>query len=203
MGNSMDLHATSGPERLVPDSLSHAPLSRAGHTLEVDQELEAEYEEFVRTRQQALFGFALLLSGSHQDAQDLVQAALVKVYLKWARLHAGHNVDGYVRKIIVNEHASNWRRAWRRRERSAGGSGDLESVGVVDHEIADRDLAWRQVLRLPDRQRAVIALRFFEDRSVAETAEILGCTTGTVKSQTSKAIATLRGSIESQYREVD
>lgn len=81
-------------------------------------ELDVDFADFVRTHQHSLIGFARLITGSHHDAQDLVQTALIKAYPKWAKLRAGQHAEAYLRTIIVHEHASIWRRAWRRRERS-------------------------------------------------------------------------------------
>jgi RNA polymerase sigma factor (sigma-70 family) len=112
----------------------------------------------------------------------------------------------------VHEHASIWRRAWRRRERSTGDLEQLERAMISRGDRAfgrdDRtgrleDQTWQHVLRLPKRQRAVIALRFYEDLSVADTAELLGCSTGTIKSQTSRALAALRTAIDADAGQVD
>lgn len=174
------------------EALLSYPVSRASERDAVDD----DYADFVRARQQALLGFAHLLCGNLHDAQDLVQAALAKAYLKWKRLREDdYNVEAYVRKIIVNENASVWRRAWKRRERSTD---ELPERVHQPSPMAVEDATWDLVLGLPPRQRAVIALRFYEDLSVAETAAILHCSEGTVKSQTSRALDKLKLSLAAE-----
>lgn len=151
----------------------------------------AEFAEFVHARQQALLRFAYLLTGDHHTAEDLVQTALAKTYLSWGRLRDRGALDAYVRRIIVNENASLWRRPWKRNERPT----DVlpESGGAPPGPGSDStDAMWTFVQTLPTRQRAAVVLRYYEDMTEADTAAILGCSVGTVKSQTSRGIATLR-----------
>ncbi|MGH3470464.1 MAG: SigE family RNA polymerase sigma factor [Nocardioidaceae bacterium] len=154
---------------------------------------EASFVEFVRARQGSLLRFAYLLTADHQAAEDLVQTALVKTYLAWSRVREAGALDAYVRRIIVNENVSVWRRAWKRREYS---SETLPEGSVVDPVVDDRDELWAVVRSLPPRQRATIVLRFYEDLSEAEIAEVMACSVGTVKSQTSRALAALRRRVE-------
>jgi RNA polymerase sigma-70 factor (sigma-E family) len=158
----------------------------------VDARLEARFCEYAAVRQQSLLRTAYLLTGDLHAAEDLVQIALAKAYLSWSKLREPHAADAYVRRIMVNEHTSWWRRAWRQREHST----DVLPETAVDRqdptEFDERDRMWALVQTLPPRQRAAVVLRYYEDMSEAETAQVLGCSVGTVKSQTSRAVATLR-----------
>jgi RNA polymerase sigma-70 factor (sigma-E family) len=153
------------------------------------------FREFVEARGPALSRSAFLLTGSHHEAEDLLQAALVKTAAHWSRVARDGNPEAYVRRVMVNERTSRWRR--RRRDRPH----ELIDVGTPWDE-ADRTvqrLALAVALsQLPPRQRAAIVLRFYEDRSEAETADLLGVTTGTVKSQVHHALVRLRGLLPDQ-----
>ena len=150
----------------------------------------SDYPLFVAARWTRLLRTAYLLTQDWQAAEDLTQAALVKAWLAWARVDG--DPEAYVRKIIVTTHVSWWRRLGRRGELPTGQlperPGQKSDVDTVD----DRDAVWRALGRLPAGQRAVVVLRFFEDLTEAQVAAILGCSTGTVKSQTSRALAKLR-----------
>jgi len=160
------------------------------------READADFSDYVAARQHALLRTAFVLTGERASAEDLLQTALAKTYLSWSRIRDPRAVDAYVRKVMVNEHTSWWRRAWRHQEHSTGqppdgvgtaaaGSGQADGVG-------ERDAMWSLVRTLAPRQRAAVVLRFYEDLSEAETAQVLGCSIGTVKSQTSRALASLR-----------
>ena len=169
------------------DALGWGTVSR-GTTAEA----ERDFVEYVEARQQALVRFAFLLTSNHHTAEDLVQTALAKTYLTWDRLRDRGAVDSYVRRIIVNENTSMWRRAWKRRERT---SEVLPDRGTVDPDVESRDAMWRVVQSLPPRQRAAVVLRYYEDLSEADTAAVLGCSVGNVKSQTSRGIAAMRAAV--------
>lgn len=163
----------------------------------MNADAEAQFCEFVAARQQALLRTAYLLTSDLHSAEDLVQISLAKAYLAWDRLREPRAIEAYVRKIMVNEHTSWWRRAWRRNERSTD---ELPESPVVRDDPAafeQRDAMWELVQTLAPKQRATVVLRFYEDLSEAETARILGCSVGTVKSQTSRALASLRGRLSS------
>ncbi len=157
----------------------------------MNPDAEARFSEFVAARQQALLRTAYLLTSELHSAEDLVQISLAKAYLAWDRLRDPQAVEAYVRKIMVNEHTSWWRRAWRRNERSTE---TLPESPTPDDPTGfeQRDAMWELVQTLPPKQRATVVLRYYEDMSEAETARVLGCSIGTVKSQTSRAIGTLR-----------
>lgn len=148
------------------------------------------FEEFVAARGPRLLRVAWLLTGDAHLAEDLLQTVLAKVWPKWHRI-ADENPEAYVRKALVNTSAS-WRH---RRWWGEVPHERLPDLGVADAFDAvdlERSLA-AEIRRLPPRQRAVVVLRYFEDLSVEETAKVLDCRPGTVKSQASKALHALRG----------
>ncbi len=151
---------------------------------------DTEFAAYMSARQASLLRTAYLISGDPHTAEDLVQTALAKLYLSWDKIAQRDSIDGYVRRIIVNEHNSLWRRPWKRRE-SATDQVPEQPCTEARAGTADADL-WTFVQSLPRKQRAAIVLRYYEELSEAETAEVLGVSVGTVKSQTSRALAALR-----------
>jgi RNA polymerase sigma-70 factor (sigma-E family) len=167
----------------------------AGFAVTSARERDADFSAYLAARQPALLRTAYLLTGSRADAEDLVQTSLAKLYLAWDRVREREAVDAYARRILLNEHHSLWRRAWRRRELPVEQvpEGDASSDAHVDAYDDGRDRAlWTFVQTLPRRQRAVVVLRYYEELSEAETADVLGVSVGTVKSQCSRALAALR-----------
>ncbi|MER6950038.1 SigE family RNA polymerase sigma factor [Nonomuraea sp. NPDC000554] len=150
------------------------------------------FREFVRGRQQALMRTAYLLTGDAPQAEDLLQTVLMRTARHWRRLAANGDPEAYVRKALINEHVSWYRRRRGRVETPTAHppeSGRGRDTGDESlHRLALRDA----LLRLTRRQRAVLVLRFYEDRSIEETAYLLGCSPGTVKSQTNHALGWLR-----------
>jgi RNA polymerase sigma-70 factor (sigma-E family) len=148
--------------------------------------------EFVRTRSPALLRTAFLLTGDRHLAEDLVQDALARTHRGRHRLDDPGHFEAYTRTAMYHQHVS-W---WRRRRITETMPGELADIVQPDSDHArrtDLKLALHEVLaRLTRRQRAVLVLRFFEDRSEAEAAELLQCSVGTIKSQTSKALARIR-----------
>jgi RNA polymerase sigma-70 factor (sigma-E family) len=169
-------------------TLRLGPEARAGGAGGTGQPVTAaeSFDAFVLARSRKLVRTAYLLTQDHALAEDLVQTALAKAWFAWSRIEGG-DPEPYVRKIIVNTYASWWRRRWNGEQPSA----ELPETAtpLADDERTD---VWQALQRLPRRQRAVVVLRYYEDLTEVETARILGCTTGTVKSQTSKAFAKLR-----------
>ena len=158
---------------------------------------DAEFEEYMAARQPSLLRTAYLLTGDRHSAEDLVQTSLAKLYLSWDKVQRRDAVDGYVRRIMVNEHNSWWRRAWRRQEFATEQVPDR--TGVEDSpDDGTRAALWEFVQTLPRKQRAVVVLRFYEDMSEAEVAELMGISVGTVKSQSSRALAALRERVHTQ-----
>lgn len=147
-----------------------------------------DFDEFVAARSTRLLRTAYLLTRDHALAEDLLQTALTKAWFAWSRIQG--DPEPYVRKVLVNTFASWWRRKWNGEHAYAE---PPDAVGPGEHDASDqRQDLWTAMGRLPRRQRAVIVLRFVEDLSEAETARLLGISPGTVKSQTSKALANLR-----------
>jgi len=158
---------------------------------------DAEFAEYMAARQPSLLRTAYLLTGDRHAAEDLVQTALAKLYLSWDKVQKRDLVDGYVRRIMVNENNSLWRRAWKRNEVTTD---EVPERGAVahEHDHGEKSALWDFVQTLPKRQRAVIVLRYYEELSEAETAEILGISVGTVKSQASRALAAMRERVHTQ-----
>ncbi|WBB77631.1 SigE family RNA polymerase sigma factor [Micromonospora sp. WMMD882] len=152
--------------------------------------LEDEFREFVAARSGALLRTAYLLAGDWATAEDLLQTALTKTYLAWKR-HGGIDaVEPYARRVLVNTSTSWWRRRWHG-ERPTEVLPERAADDEIEQQL-DRDVLWRHLRALPARQRAVLVLRYYEDLSEAQTAALLDISPGTVKSQTSRALNTLR-----------
>ncbi len=157
---------------------------------------EASYVEFVRTRSGALYRLAMLLTGGdHHLAEDLLQAALAKAYVSWRRVREPAAAEAYVRRILVNVAVS--------RSRSAS-TNEMPTEVLPDvagrdaTDVADRLDLWELLRELSPRQRAVVALRYYEDLSEAQNAEVLECSPGAVKSHASRGLAQLRRLLASQ-----
>jgi RNA polymerase sigma-70 factor (sigma-E family) len=146
------------------------------------------FEEFVATASPRLLRTAFLLTRDAGHAEDLLQTALARAWRAWHRVNG--DPEPYVRRIIVNTHATWWRRRWRGEE-PTGELPELPGEAPQD-AVGDREWLWHALGRLPRRQRAVLVLRFYEDLTEAQVAALLGCSVGTVKSQASKALAKLR-----------
>jgi RNA polymerase sigma-70 factor (sigma-E family) len=149
---------------------------------------EEAFREFVRVRFESLRGLAYLTCGDWQAAEDAVSGVLARLYLRWDRITSP---EAYARTMVIRAAIGEKRRPWRR-ERSAGDALP-EVVGRDPAGDVDERLRLRAALReVPPRQRAVLVLRFLEGLSVDETAEVLGCRTGTVKSLSARGLNTLR-----------
>jgi RNA polymerase sigma-70 factor (sigma-E family) len=154
------------------------------------------FRDYVTARSRSLLRAAYLLTGNRADAEDLVQAALAKTYLAWDRIEDRSALDGYVRRAMVNTHIS-W---WRRRRLEEYPTDEIPDQPVADHSGTSelQDSLRRAVDRLPQRMRAAVVLRYFEDMTEAEVADALGVSLGTVKSTVSRAVAKLRIDAELQ-----
>lgn len=148
----------------------------------------SDFADFVADRGHALFRYAYMLTGNPHDAADLVQEALIRLRGSWSRVRSKHNPEGYVKTTITRLHISVWRR--RRREHLVGEVPE-RAWPVVESPL---DL-WDELSELPKRQRAVLVLRYYEDRSDVEIAEMLGISAGTVRSQASRALDKLRATV--------
>ena len=151
---------------------------------------DAAFREYVIARGSAMLRIAVMLTGNRADAEDLVQAALANTYLAWHKINDHAALDAYVRRAMINTHIS-W---WRRRKLEEFPTDEVPDQVVADH-ARDSDLAEvvRHALdRLPQRMRAAVMLRYFEDMTEPEIAATLGISLGTVKSTVSRAVARLR-----------
>ncbi|WP_219636864.1 SigE family RNA polymerase sigma factor [Streptomyces sp. AJS327] len=151
------------------------------------------FTAYVRARGPVLLRTARSLTANPSDAEDLLQTALTKTYLAWERIEDHRALDGYVRRALVNTRTSQWRK----RKVDEYVCEELPEPGPVTaadpaEQQAVRDAMWRAVLKLPARQRAMVVLRYYEDLSEVQTAEVLGVSVGTVKSAVSRALAKLR-----------
>jgi RNA polymerase sigma-70 factor (sigma-E family) len=155
---------------------------------------DAEFTEYVSARLPSLRRLALLLCHDWHRADDLVQAAITLAYLHWKQASAAEHTDAYVRAILVREFLHERRSAWARLVSLGGRLPEPAAAGADQDAVLDLRGA---VGGLPPRQRAVLVLRYYCDLSVAECAQVLGCSAGTVKSQTAKALGTLRRSMRS------
>jgi RNA polymerase sigma-70 factor (sigma-E family) len=154
---------------------------------------DAEFTEFVQARLSALRRVAFLLARDWDRADDIVQAAITKLYVHWSRAQGGGHAEAYARTIVVREFLSEQRSGWARRVSLAGEVPD-RAAAASDHAAV---LDVRSALgALPPGQRATLVLRFYCDLSVGQTAEALGCSEGTVKSQTAKGLQALRRALE-------
>ncbi|MFF5974917.1 SigE family RNA polymerase sigma factor [Streptomyces sp. NPDC012769] len=151
------------------------------------------FTSYVRARGPVLLRTARSLTANPSDAEDLLQTALAKTFVAWERIEDHRALDGYVRRALLNTRTSQWRK----RKVDEFACDELpEPAGVPEPDPAERqvlhDAMWRAVMRLPDRQRAMVVLRYYEDLSEAQTAEVLGVSVGTVKSAVSRALGKLR-----------
>ncbi len=160
----------------------------------MNHEQQRDFADFVRARGPALLKLAFCLIGDWHRADDVCQAALVRLYRAWPRVCRYEALDAYARRIVTNEAHRWWRRPWRRE--ALPGDFEVNAPDPLD-AFNDRDEVWRLLMTLPIRQRAVVVLRYIEDLSEQETAQVLSCPVGTVKSTTSRAMARLRMAADS------
>ncbi|GIE85002.1 SigE family RNA polymerase sigma factor [Actinoplanes regularis] len=155
-------------------------------------ERDEQFHRFVVSRRSGLVRTATLLTaGDAHLAEDLVQSVLTKLYVAWPAFRQADNPEGYLRRVMVNALTDERRRWWRRREESMADVPDLPAAEPARQgEVAD---GLRAALKqLPPRMRAALVFRYVYDLDVADTADALGCSEGTVKSQTSRALDRLR-----------
>lgn len=151
-----------------------------------------QFGEYFAARRDAVRRTAYLLCGDWHWADDLTQAAFIRLAAAWSRVRDQQALDAFVRTCLVRVYLAETRRMWRRRERLYGEPPESAAPDDAPDELAQRELFTRALRQLPARQRATLVCRFYQDLDVAETAAALGCSTGTVKSQTARGLATLR-----------
>ena len=150
---------------------------------------DEDFRAYVVHRSPALLRTGYLLTGDAAAAEDLVQNALFKTWGQWRRVSAMDNPDAYVRRVMLNDRRSWWRRTGAREQLVAV---PPERPGPDEEAaLAERDRVWRVMSRMPPRMRAVLVLRYWDDLSEAEIADALGCSVGTVKSQASRGLRRL------------
>ena len=156
----------------------------------------AAFAEFAEARSPALFRAAYLMVGDRGLAEDLLQEALTKTYVAWPRLREAANAEAYTRKAITTTAISWWRRkSWH----GEVPRDDLPEQSADEHgaRVDQRDWLWRELQTLAPRQRAALVLRYYEDLTEAQTADAMGCSVGTVKSQVSDGLKRLRARVGS------
>lgn len=154
---------------------------------------ERRYTEYVTGRLPVLRRTALLLCGDPHRADDIVQAAITRLYLHWNRASAARNLDAYVRTIVVRAFLNEQRRGWLQRVSLVGGPDETPVPPAPSGpDVELRSVVHAALARVPARQRAALVLRFLCDLSVAEVAEHLGCSVGNVKSLTTHGLRALR-----------
>jgi RNA polymerase sigma-70 factor (sigma-E family) len=163
------------------------------------REDEDRYREFVVAQAAPLRRCAYLFCGDWHFAEDLMQTALVKIYRAWPKVVRQEITGSYARKVLLRTWLDEKRRPWRRSEIGQADLPERSDTTIEPEAAAERswarDVVHRALLQVPPRQRAVLVLRYFDDLSVAETAEAMGCSEGTVKSQAARGLANLRVAI--------
>ncbi|HEV8220484.1 MAG TPA: SigE family RNA polymerase sigma factor [Streptosporangiaceae bacterium] len=151
---------------------------------------DTEYTEYVTARLSSLRRLAAVLCGGDwQRADDLVQSTLAKLYVHWGRVRAADHADAYARSVLVREFIHERRSGWAKRVSLSGQVIDGPAAAVDQDAVLDLRAA---VAALPARQRATLVLRFYCDLNVDQSAAVLGCSPGTVKSQTARALDSVR-----------
>ncbi len=160
------------------------------------RERDEQFHRFVLGHRSVLVRTATLLTaGDAHLAEDLVQATLTKLYVAWPAFRRADNPEGYLRRTLVNALTDERRRWWRRHERSVADLPDRPRAEPP--EAGDLDDGLRAALRdLPPKMRAAVVFRYFYDLDVADTADALGCSEGTLKSQTARALTRLRAALD-------
>ena len=158
---------------------------------------DGEFTRYFHRRVESVRGTAHLLCGDWHQAEDLTQAAFLKLYLVWHRLSDRDQLDGYLRRILVRQFLADRRRLRWRREQLTDAPPEVAAGGGAD--LGDSLLLRRALAAVPARQRAVLVLRYWNDLSVEETAAALRCTTGTVKSHSARGLAALRQRLGEHY----
>ncbi|MYW11465.1 SigE family RNA polymerase sigma factor [Streptomyces sp. SID2563] len=189
-------HRGAAPVRTYASARTPGASGRAAHTARASAVPHLPYPSFtsfVQARGPVLLRAARSLTANPSDAEDLLQTALTKTYVAWDRIEDHRALDGYVRRALLNTRTSQWRK----RKVDEFACDELpEPEAVPGPDPAERqslhDAMWRAVLKLPARQRAMVVLRYYEDLSEAQTAEVLGVSVGTVKSAVSRALSKLR-----------
>jgi len=151
-----------------------------------------DYAAFYTASWPRLLRVTYAVTGDSQRAEDALQTAFAQAFAAWEKVRRADDPAAYVRKIAVNAALAQERKAFRRRESLSGALPEPAPGRRSDDDVVVRDEVWTAVQALPGRQRAVVVLRYYEDLTERQIAEVLGCRPGTVKSQAAAALATLR-----------
>lgn len=158
---------------------------------------EREYAEYASAALDRLRRAAFLLCGDAHRADDIVQATLVSVYLRWGKIRTVGNLDGYVHRILVRRYIDETRTGW---ARVLLAWRTPEIASPAGRSVEDSHAVQAALMKVPPSQRAVLVLRFFCDLSIQDTATALGCSVGNVKSQTSRGLEAMRGVLDEQWQ---
>ncbi|MFJ2193608.1 SigE family RNA polymerase sigma factor [Kitasatospora sp. NPDC087861] len=154
---------------------------------------EMDFEGFAATRWRRLVRTAYLLTGDYHEAEDVVQATFAKVFRNWSRISRLEEPDAYIHRALVNNNLSRHRRRRVRQLLMPVLPDRAHAAGGGHRDVEERSVLLQALAELPQRQRAVVVLRYWEDMSEYQVAEVLGCSLGNVKSQASRGLAKLRG----------
>jgi RNA polymerase sigma-70 factor (sigma-E family) len=157
---------------------------------------DAAFEAYFAARSDAMRSTAYLLCGDWHRAEDLVQQTFTKLYLAWRRIQRHDTMDNYTRQTLIRTFLSERRRGWFRHE--SVGSPEVEPAAQSIGRPDERLMLLEALAKVPPRQRAVLVLRYWEDQSVEQTAALLECSAGNVKSQAARGLATLRGLLDEE-----
>lgn len=157
---------------------------------------DAAFEAYFAARSDAMRGTAYLLCGDWHRAEDLVQQTFTKIYRVWRRIQRHEAMDGYVRQTLVRTFLSERRRGWFRYV--SVGSAPIDRAAPSAGLAEERLVLLEALAQVPPRQRAVLVLRYWEDLSIEQTAALLECSAGNVKSQAARGLATLRSLLEEE-----
>jgi RNA polymerase sigma-70 factor (sigma-E family) len=157
---------------------------------------DAAFEEYFAARSDAMRSTAYLLCGDWHRAEDLVQQTFTKIYIAWHRIQRRDVLDNYTRQTLVRTFLSERRRGWFRHV--SVGSSPADQAASSSGLVEERLVLLAALAKVPPKQRAVLVLRYWEDVSVEQTAALLGCSAGNVKSQAARGLQTLRGLLEQE-----
>ena len=160
----------------------------------MDEASEREFADYFRARRETVRRTAYMMCGDWHKADDHAQAAFVALHRNWRKIRDPRALDGWMRRTLTRSVIDESRRPWRR-ERSTAEHTDVIAIPPADDAMATRQVLVDGLRTVPPRQRAVLVLRFFEGLDVAETAKAMGCSEGTVKSQTARGLEALRSSL--------
>lgn len=160
--------------------------------VKVHERATNDFEIFFEATWPRLFRTTYAVAGDAASAEEALQSAFTKAYASWRKVRSVDHPEAYVRRMAINEVLGVRRRAWWKSEITTAELPLTDSVPSAEASIVDREVMWQSICALPIRQRAVIVLRYYEDLSEQQIADALGCSTGTVKSQASAALAALR-----------